>query len=174
MILVVVLAALLAAFGVVGWVLWTYNRGISLRNRQREAWSAVDVQLKKRHDLVPALVECVKGYRDHESEVFRRLTEERTATESGVVAGLRGLLAVAEAYPELKASENFRGLTRQLVTIEDDLQYARRYFNGSVRDFRNFAESFPTNFVAAVFGFEPGEFFEVENVLERDAPEVRT
>lgn len=164
----------LVALGVLGWILWAYNRGVILRNQQREAWSAVEVQLKKRHDLVPALVECVKGYRDHEVEVFRRVAEERTATDAGVVEGLRGLLAVAEAYPELKASENFRGLTRQLVTIEDDLQYARRYFNGSVRDFRNFAESFPTNLIAAGFRFVPGDFFEVENVIERNVPEVRT
>jgi LemA protein len=154
------------------WLVWTYNRGVKFRNQQNEAWSAVDVQLKKRHDLVPSLVECVKGYRTHEDKVFRAVAAERGKNEAAFVEGVRGLLAVAEDYPELKASENFRNLTTQLVQIEDDLQYARRYYNGSVRDFRNFAESFPTVIVAASFRFAPGEFFEVENVIERDAPGV--
>ncbi|MFZ4682788.1 MAG: LemA family protein [Terrimicrobiaceae bacterium] len=166
-----ILIAVLAA-GV--WLVWAYNAGVKLRNQQREAWSAVEVQLKKRHDLVPALVECVKGYRAQEEKVFREVAEARTGNEAGLVRGLRGLLAVAEAYPELKASENFRQLTTQLVLIEDDLQYARRYFNGSVRDFRNFAETFPTVLVARAFQFVPAEFFEVENVIERAVPEVKT
>jgi LemA protein len=157
-----------------GWLVWAFNTGVKLRNQQREAWSAVEVQLKKRHDLVPALVECVKGYRAQEEKVFREVAEARTGNEAGLVRGLRGLLAVAEAYPELKASENFRQLTTQLVAIEDDLQYARRYFNGSVRDFRNFAETFPTVLVAGAFQFVPAEFFEVENVIERAVPEVKT
>ena len=168
------IGAVLLGLAAFFWLLWAYNRGVALRNRQSEAWSAVDVQLKKRHDLVPALVECVRGYRDHETKVFQRLAEERSGAENQRIEGIRGLLAVAEAYPELKASENFRSLTRQLVTIEDDLQYARRYFNGSVRDFRNYAESFPTNLVASGFRFVPGEFFEVENVIERDVPKVVT
>ncbi len=157
--------------GAIGlWLIWSYNRGVKLRNQQNEAWSGVDVQLKKRHSLVPPLVECVKGYRDHESSVFRKVAEARN--ERTLVEGLRELLAVAEAYPNLKASENFRDLTSQLIQIEDDLQYARRYYNGAVRDYRNFAESFPTNLAAQIFRFNPGEFFEVENVTERTAPTI--
>lgn len=153
-----------------GWLLWAYNQGVHLRNRQAEAWSGVDVQLKKRHDLVTPLVECVKAYSAHEAETLRQTAAQRG--EQGVVSAMKGLLAVAEAYPDLKAAENFRQLTSQLVLIEDDLQYARRYYNGSVRDFRNFAESFPTNLVAEMFGFRPGDFFEVESVIERSAPGV--
>lgn len=149
-----------------------YNRGIRLKNQQAEAWSGVDVQLKKRHDLIPSLVECVRGYKSHEAEVLERTTASRS-TPSEVVDGIRKIFAVAEAYPDLKASENFRQLAGQLVLIEDDLQYARRYYNGSVRDYRNFVESFPAVLLAGVFGFKPGEFFEVENVLERSAPEVQ-
>jgi LemA protein len=152
------------------WVLWVYNSGVRHRNQQAEAWSGVDVQLKKRHDLVPALVECVRGYSGHEAETFQKVVAARG--ENGVVEAMRGLLALAEAYPELKATQNFQQLTNQLVLIEDDLQYARRYFNGSVRDYRNFAESFPANLLAGIFKFSPGEFFEVENVIERKPPEV--
>ncbi len=152
------------------WVLWVFNAGVRHRNQQAEAWSGVDVQLKKRHDLVPPLVECVRAYSAHEAETFQAVVAARG--ESGVVEAMRGLLALAEAYPELKATHNFQQLTTQLVQIEDDLQYARRYFNGSVRDYRNFAESFPANLLASVFKFQPGEFFEVENVIERKAPQV--
>ena len=167
-----IIGAAFVLFAAAIWLAWAFNTGVKLRNQQREAWSAVEVQLKKRHDLVPALVECVKGYRAQEEKVFRDVAEARAGNEQGLVQGLRGLLAVAEAYPELKASENFRQLTTQLVLIEDDLQYARRYFNGAVRDFRNFAESFPTTLVAGAFHFVPAEFFEVENVIERAAPKV--
>ncbi len=164
-------AILGAACGIVAaFVIVLYNKGVALRNQQSEAWSGVDVQLKKRHDLVPALVECVKGYAGHERGVQEAVTAARGEAE--VTNGLRRLIAVAEAYPELKASENFRNLSSQLVLIEDDLQYARRYFNGAVRDFRNYAETFPSAFVAAMFQFKPSEFFEVESVFERNAPEV--
>ncbi|MEX1119201.1 MAG: LemA family protein [Terrimicrobiaceae bacterium] len=151
------------------WGLWVFNAGVRHRNQQAEAWSGVDVQLKKRHDLVPPLVECVRAYRAHEAGTFEKVAARG---ESGVVEAMRGLLALAEAYPELKATQNFQQLTAQLVVIEDDLQYARRYYNGSVRDYRNFAESFPTNLLAGFFQFSPGQFFEVENVIERQAPQV--
>jgi LemA protein len=166
-----VVLAVLGALVLVG-IFLIYNRGIRLKNQQAEAWSGVDVQLKKRHDLIPSLVECVRGYKAHEAEVLERTTASRS-TPSEVVEGIRKIFAVAEAYPDLKASENFRQLASQLVLIEDDLQYARRYYNGSVRDYRNFAESFPAVLLAGVFGFRPGEFFEVENVIERSAPEVQ-
>lgn len=154
---------------VVGWFLWAFNRLVRFRNQQAEAWSGVDVQLKKRSDLIPALVECVSTYRQHETETFQKAAAIRT--QSSIVQEMRELIALAERYPELKASENFQKLADQLVKIEDDLQYARRYFNGTVRDFRNFSESFPSNIVAKLFGFHPGDFFEVESVLERNNPE---
>jgi LemA protein len=182
-----VIAALivLAIFALIGlaWVALTYNRFVRAANQQREAWSGIDVQLRKRHDLVPSLVETVRGYRDHESDVFTAVTAARNhataepartdAAENELSQGLTRLLAVAEAYPDLKASENFRTLSTQLTAIENDLQFARRYFNGSVRDFRNLAESFPANLLAAPFGFRPGEFFEVDSATERTAPAVR-
>jgi LemA protein len=153
------------------WAAWAYNRLVRARNQQAEAWSGVDVQLKKRSDLVPPLVECVSAYQKHEAQVLRDTTTARSPSE--VAREIRGLLAVAEAYPDLKAAENFRKLTGQLVAIEDDLQFARRYYNGSVRDYRNLAESFPSNLIAGIFGFQAGEFFEVESATERAAPEVR-
>jgi LemA protein len=154
-----------------GWATWAYNRLVQARNQQAEAWSGVDVQLKKRSDLVPPLVECVSAYQQHEARTFRDATTARQPSDAA--REIRGLLAVAEAYPELKAAENFRKLMGQLVLIEDDLQYARRYYNGSVRDYRNLAESFPSNLIAGVFGFHAGGFFEVESVLERSNPEVK-
>lgn len=153
-------------------VLWIYNRLVFARNRQQEAWSGVEVQLKKRHDLVPLLVECVRAYRAHEADTFVTTTQARAGNEAEFVRNFRSLLAVAEAYPELKAGERFHDLITQLTRIEEDLQYARRYYNGAVRDFRNLAESFPSNLVARAFGFHPGDFFEVENVLEKNAPSV--
>lgn len=153
-----------------GWGFVVFNRGIRLKNQQAEAWSGVEVQLKKRHDLVPLLAECARGYARHESAAFVETTRLRSEKET--VAAMRGLIAVAENYPDLKASENFGKLMADLVAIEDDLQYARRYYNGSVRDFRNFAESFPSLLIAKLFHFQPGEFFEVENVLERGAPNL--
>ncbi|MCX6970974.1 MAG: LemA family protein [Verrucomicrobia bacterium] len=154
-----------------GWATWAYNRMVQARNQQAEAWSGVDVQLKKRSDLVPPLVECVSAYRTHEAQTFRDAAAARQPAE--VTRELRSLIAVAEAYPELKAAENFRKLMGQLVAIEDDLQYARRYYNGSVRDYRNLTESFPANLIAGIFGFQAGAFFEVESALERANPEVR-
>lgn len=152
------------------WIVWTYNRLVAARNQQAEAWSGVEVQLKKRADLVPRLVECVRAFRNHEAATLRSLTEQRKPDD--VARGLRQLIAVAESYPEIKAAENFHKLMSDLVLVEDDLQYARRYFNGSVRDFRNLAESFPSVLVARPLGFQPGEFFEVESVVERSNPEV--
>lgn len=166
------------------WVVVTFNRLVKLRNTEREAWSGIDVQLRKRHDLVPALVECVRGYSRHEDAVLTKVTEARAdaararspesaaPVENALSDNLRQLFAVAEAYPDLKATENFQRLSAQLVAIEDDLQYARRYFNGAVRDLRNAIESFPSNLIAAGFGFKADEFFEVECSTERAAPKV--
>lgn len=161
---------------------FAFNRLVKARNQQREAWSDIDVQLRKRHDLVPPLVEIVRGYRNHEQAVFESVTAARACAardpnrtdpaEQNLTAGLRQLFAVAESYPDLKADRNFRKLGEQLASIEDDLQYARRYYNGSVRDFRNLAESFPVILIARLFRFEPGEFFEVDSATERSTPQV--
>ena len=168
-----------------GWVAYTFNRFIRQRNLLREAWSGVDVQLKRRHDLVPRLVDCVKGYKGYEAALLERLAQTRTqaqaarnVTESGAVENdlaknLRSLLAVAEAYPDLKASQTFLELSSALVEVEDQIQYARRYYNGTVRDFNILAESFPSGLVARLFGFRAAEFFEIESSIERQATEVR-
>ena len=174
------LLLLLLAYG--GWV---FNRLITLRNRLWEAWSDVDVQLKRRHDLVPNLVECVKAYRGYEQSLLESLARSRSvaqaaqgvastgAVENELTKGLRSLFAVVEAYPDLKADRNFRQLSASLVEIEDTLQYARRYYNGTVRDLNNLIQSFPSMTVASLCRFQSAEFFEVESAVERQAPQVK-
>lgn len=164
---------------------WVYNRLVALRNQLREAWSGVDVQLKRRHDLIPNLVECVKGYRTHEQNVLEAVARERglaqtaqgipgtSAAENGLTQNLRSLFAIAEAYPDLKADKNFRQLSATLVDVENDIQFARRYYNGSVRDLNNLVQTFPSLLVARGFKFTPAEFFEIETATERTAPEVK-
>lgn len=166
------------------WLVWAYNRLVRGRNQMREGWSGIEVQLKRRHDLVPGLVECVKGMRDHERAVLEEVVRERSAAreaagpaaaggaETELGKGIGKLLAVAEGYPELKADGHFRELMDELVETEDQIQFARRYYNGSVRDLNNLVESFPTNLVAKAAGFAPGEFFELENVAERQVAGV--
>lgn len=178
-----IIAGVVAVAG--GYALWTFNRLVGLRNQLREAWSGVDVQLKRRHDLIPNLVECVKGYRTHEQTVLESVARERslaqsaegvsgkTAAENSLTQNLRSLFAVAEAYPELKADKNFRQLSATLVEVENNIQFARRYYNGSVRDLNNLIQSFPSLLVARGFKFEPAEFFEIEIATERNAPEVK-
>ncbi len=176
---VVALAVVLAV--VVLWGIWAFNRLVRGRNQMREGWSGIEVQLKRRHDLVPALVECVKGMRDHERELLEEVVRERSTArqaegpaaaggaESELGAGIGKIVALAEDYPELKADAQFRKLMEELVETEDQIQFARRYYNGSARDMNNLVESFPTNLVAGMGGFVRGEFFEVENVGERKA-----
>ena len=173
-----------AAVVVVALVVRAYNKLVSARNQMREGWSGIEVQLKRRHDLVPALVECVKGYQTHERDLLETVTRERSEARAASGAGEAGkaeqslgrdlgkIVALAEDYPELKADEAYRGLMGDLVEIEDQLQYARRYYNGSVRDLNNRVESFPTNLLAGVFGFAKGDFFEVETASERIPPDV--
>jgi len=171
---VLVIAAIAAA----------YNRLVKLRNRVREAWSDIDVQLKRRHDLIPSLVQIVRGYAKHEKDLLEDVARIRRAslqpatvreigeTEVHVSASLKTLLGLVEAYPDLKADRNFLSLQDDLVDVEDHLQYARRYYNGSVRDYNNRVESVPTNFVALLTGFEAEEYFEIERVIERSAPRI--
>ncbi|MFP6880721.1 MAG: LemA family protein [Roseibacillus sp.] len=168
------------------WFIWAYNKLVVARNQMREGWSGIEVQLKRRHDLVPALVECVRGYQTHERELLEAVTRERTEAQAASGAGEAGgaeqtlgrdlgkIVALAEDYPDLKADESFRGLMTELVEIEDQIQYSRRYYNGSVRDLNNSIETFPTNLVAKFFTFEAGVFFEVENASERLPPDLAT
>ncbi|MED5417284.1 MAG: LemA family protein [Verrucomicrobiota bacterium] len=167
-------------------VILIYNKLVKARNQMREGWSGIEVQLKRRHELVPALVECVKGYQSHEGGLLEAVVRERTEAQAARGAGEAGgaekvlgrdlgkIVALAEAYPDLKADKSFRGLMGDLVEIEDQIQYARRYYNGSVRDLNNAIESFPSNLVAGRFGFEVGDFFEVETASERLPPDLAT
>ena len=147
-----------------------FNRLVRDRNLLKEAWGGIDVQLKRRADLVPALVEVVKGYGRHEQKLFTDVAKLRTLHE--VVEGLKGLFVLAESYPNLKADKNFLDLQKNLSAIEDDLQYARRYYNGTVRNYNTRVQSFPGLLVARVFAFKEEKFFEVEYVTERKNPDV--
>lgn len=162
-----------------------YNRFVQLRNAADGAWSDIDVQLKRRYDLIPNLVETVKGYAAHEQSTFDQVTRARsramqasTPAESARAEGdltgvLKSLFAVAEAYPQLKANQNFLALQADLASIEDAIQSARRYYNAVVRDLNTQVESFPASVVASTFGFGKREYFELEDAAERRAPEVR-
>jgi LemA protein len=180
----IALAVLVAA--VVLYVIVTYNGLVRLRQMVREAWSGIDVQLKRRADLIPNLIETVKGYAAHEKDALREVTEMRTraqAVPESNVAGraaaegmlgqaLGRLMAVAEAYPDLKANENFRELQTALSAIEGEIQMARRYYNGSTRELNVKVESFPSNLVAGQFGFAQAEYFELEDPADRALPKV--
>jgi LemA protein len=167
------------------WLAAAFNRFIRARNQLREAWSGIDVQLKRRHDLVPRLLACVKGYRDHERAVLENVTAARSQAvqaqgveqtgraETALAQNLRSLIAVAEAYPDLKADQSFRQLSTALVELEDQLQYARRYYNGAVRDFNILTETFPGVLAARLFGFSAQPFFSLESAVERQAPGVQ-
>lgn len=176
-----------AGLVLLAWLVWSFNHLVRTRNLMREGWSGIDVQLKRRHNLVPNLVECVRGYGSHEKTVLEEVVrlrgqaeraeqgpDRRAAahTENALTDQLKQLFALAEAYPDLKADRNYRQLMDQLSEIEDQLQYARRYYNGAVRDYNIRVESFPSNVVAKVFGFKQAEFFEIESATERQAPKV--
>jgi LemA protein len=164
------------------WAIWVYNRLVKSRNQVNEAWAGIDVQLQRRYDLVPGLVSTVKGYMKHESRVLERVTRlrggselklhERAEQESGLSRSIGKLFALAEDYPELKASAGFQQLHESLVKIEEHLQFARRYYNGSVRDNNNLVESFPSMLVARLFGFSIASFFEIELASQRLVPEI--
>lgn len=174
--------------GVVGlavlWFIGVYNGLIRLKNRVDEAWSDIDVQLKRRYDLIPNLVETVKGYASHEAKVFESVTQARAAAmgatspqakaqaENMLSGALKSLFAVAEAYPQLRASENFSKLQDELSDTENKIQAARRFYNGNVRDFNTKIQLFPTNLVAGMLGFKDREFFEVAEAAEREAVKV--
>ena len=167
------------------WIIVVYNGLIKLKNRTDEAWSDIDVQLKRRYNLIPNLVESVKGYAKHERELFEKVTEARTRAmsaktikergqaENMLAGALKTLFAVAENYPDLKASQNFLELQRELSDTENKIQAARRFYNGNVRDFNIKIESFPANIVASLFGFKKMDFFEIKEPEARETPEVK-
>ncbi len=166
------------------WSIGVYNKLIKLRNLAEEAWSGIDVQLKRRADLIPNLVNTVKGYMDHERELLSKITElraktmgaagfdERIKAEAALSRSLGNLFAVAENYPELKANQNFLDLQGKLAEIEDQIQMARRYYNGTVRNLNIGIESFPNSVIASRFGFKKREFFEIEDEGDRALPKV--
>ncbi len=174
---------LLATTVLLAWAVVTFNRAVRLRNQVKEAWSGIDVQLQRRYELVPNLVATVKGYMQHESGVLERVTrlraeqamplDERASAESGLSRSIGRLFALAEDYPDLKASAGFRQLHDSLVEIEEQLQYARRYYNGSVRDNNNLVEGFPSLIIARLCGFHAAAFFEIELASERLAPVIQ-
>lgn len=172
---------------VVGLILWAvglYNGLVRRKTVVGEAWSGIDAQLKRRADLIPNLVETVKGYATHERETFDELTrlraagqadgnvEKRAQTEQAIAAAIGKVMAVAENYPALRASENFQTLQADLADIEDQIQLARRYYNGAVRDYNVMVQQFPSNLVARQTGFSTATFFEIEDARDRAVPKV--
>ncbi len=176
---------IVAAVAVLLWIALNYNHLVRIRQHVRESWSNIDTELKRRYELIPNLVETVKGYAAHERDLFARVAEARSraqasqggpgsqaADEKRLVDGVRQLFAVAEAYPELKASEHFLALQEQLTTAEDRIQRARRYFNANVRELNTRVEVFPSNLIARAFRFRREEFFEVEEAVMRRVVDV--
>ena len=182
MVFVLIIVGLLVLIGLI-YVL-TRNSIIAERNRVDEAWSGIDVQLKRRHDLVPNLVESVKGYATHERATFEKVTQARAAAmqasgpgeagpaEAALSQALGGLRVVAEQYPDLRATENFQQLQRQLSELEDEIQASRRIYNSNVQDYNTTIQQFPMSIVAKQGGFTDKPFFEIGDAAEREAPQV--
>lgn len=169
---------------IVLWGVFIYNRFVRNRTRAEEAWSGIDVQLKRRRNLIPNLLETVKGYAAHEKSALEAVTKLRAGAENattvaekakaeGALSGaLANVFAVAEAYPDLKASTNFQQLQASLQEIEDQIQLSRRYYNGAVRDLNIMVDSFPSNIIANMFSFAKKEFFEMEDVAGKAVPKI--
>jgi LemA protein len=169
------------------WVMGAYNGLVGLRNAVKNAWAQIDVQLKRRYDLIPNLVETVKGYAKHERETFEMVTKARNlaqqaansgAAERGKVEGELGmalgrLLAVAEAYPELKANQNFLALQEELTSTENKISFSRQYYNDSVLKYNNKTQMFPSNIIAGMFSFKQSEFFQTTTAEQREPPKVQ-
>ena len=170
---------------VVLWIIAAFNSLVTLKNRAKEAWADIDVQLKRRYDLIPNLVETVKGYATHERELFEKVTQARASAmgatglkdkavaENTLSGTLKSLFAVAENYPELKASQNFLALQNELTDTEDKIQAARRFYNTNVRDLNIKVEIFPANMIASSFGFKQMELFQTANDAEREPVAVK-
>jgi LemA protein len=182
MIVVIIIVVLLLLAGLTYILL--RNSLISLNQRVGESWSGIDVQLKRRHDLVPNLVETVKGYASHESQTFEKVTQARAAAmaasgpadagqaEGQLTAALGGLRVVAEQYPELRATENFQQLQRQLSELEDEIQASRRIYNSNVQQFNTRIQQFPSSIAANQLGYSAKEYFSIDEPSEREAPQV--
>ena len=170
---------------IVLWVIIAYNRFVSLNNKTGEAWSDITVQLKRRHDLIPNIVTTVAGYAKHEKQVFENVTAARTKamaaqsisdkgdTENALTGALKSVIAVAEAYPDLKANQNFLSLQSELAETENKIMMARRYYNGNVRDFNTSIQSFPGNILAGMFRFSQKEFFKLDDANEANVPDAK-
>ncbi|MCB1517812.1 MAG: LemA family protein [Hyphomicrobiaceae bacterium] len=178
---------LIIILALAGYAVFIYNRLVTNRQMMEEGWSGIDVQLKRRTDLIPNLMETVKGYMSHERETLDAVTSARAAIQKagdagpaersqleGMLSGALGrLFAVAEAYPDLKANTTFLEFQGALQNVEDEIQLSRRYYNGAVRNMNVAVESFPSNIVANMFGFLKGEYFELENEADRAVPQVK-
>ena len=170
---------LIAAYAVM-----IFNNLVKHKNLVMEGWSGIDVQLKRRYDLIPNLVETIKGYTSHEEGVLTKVVELRNAAgqaqtvaekapiETALTGMLRQVFALAEAYPDLKANQNFMDLQKQLAEIEEQIQFSRRYYNGAARDMNILVQSFPSNLIASSFGFNKADYFEIELATERETPKV--
>ncbi len=177
-IVIIILLALLGVF------ISLYNRLVQLRKRCDNGWAQIDVQLKRRYDLIPNLVETAKGYLKHEREVLENVTKARqqaidasgvkdqAKAENFLTSTLRSLFAVAENYPDLKANQNMLALQEELTTTENKIAFARQHYNDCVMDYNTTTETIPSNFVAGTFGFKPKEFFEIEGIEQREPPKV--
>ncbi len=183
MIPVLILLGLLFVVG--GWVVGIYNGLVKVRNQVKEAWAQVDVQLKRRFDLIPNLMETVKGYMNHERETLEAVTQARAAVagaggnmdmrmaaEAGLSGALGRLFAVSESYPDLKASTNFLALQEELTSTENKISFARQFYNEAVMRLNNKVQMFPGNIIAGMFNFEEEKFFELEDAAQREAPKV--
>lgn len=178
---ILVIVGVLAVFYLVG----VYNKLVRKRSMMEEGWSGIDVQLKKRHDLIPNLVQTVKGYATHEQETLNQVITARnqalaadgvkaqTEAEGQLNTALANVFALSEAYPDLKANTNFIQLQQELAAVEGDVEKSRRYYNGTVRENNIMVESFPSSLIASSFNFKLGEYFEIETISERAAPEVK-
>ena len=178
---------LLLVVAVAGYAIYVYNDLVRKRQLVEEGWSGIDVQLKRRADLIPNMLESVKGYMSHERETLQAVTDARAGVQAaqngspaergraeGLLSGALGrLFAVAEAYPDLKANTTFIEFQQTLQTLEDEIQMARRYYNGAARNLNIAVESFPSNIVAGAFKFEKAEYFELENEADRAVPQVK-
>ena len=180
----IILLLIVLALGVL-WVIVAYNGFILLINRAKEAWADIDVQLKRRYDLIPNLVNTVKGYASHESSAFENVTKARSAAmgagnieekgkaENMLSGALKSIFAIAEAYPDLKANQNFLELQKELSDTENKIQAARRFYNTNVRDLNIRIESFPNNIIANISNFQPMEFFQLEEAAAKNPVEVK-
>ncbi|AJW63443.1 LemA family protein [Elizabethkingia miricola] len=180
LIVIIALVVIVLLYGVS-----VYNKLVKFRNLVQEAWSSIDVMLKKRYDLIPNLVETVKGYATHERETLDSVTQARTmaknagsvqekeAAEKNLNQAMMNLFAVAEQYPDLKANTNFQQLQNELSSLESDIEKSRRYYNGTARENNTLVESFPSNIIANMYKFEKAPFFELQNTAEREVPSVK-